>query len=118
MRFWRARGRGFRLSGIMTATDPSLPVDEQLRKRLVELTRNLILIPSAADRPDEIERCMEFVVNHVESAGAVTVHRYREENAPACVLLPRAIAAPKVLLLAPLDIVSLPASAPHSAVVR
>jgi succinyl-diaminopimelate desuccinylase len=97
----------------MTATDSSLATDEQLRKRLVELTRDLILIPSTADRPDEIDRCMEFVINHVENAGAVTVHRYREGNAPACVLLPHAIAAPKVLLLAHLDIVSLPESAPY-----
>ena len=66
----------------MTATDPSLPADEQLRKRLVELTRNLILIPSTADRPDEIDRCMEFVINHVENAGAVTVHRYAKEMSP------------------------------------
>jgi succinyl-diaminopimelate desuccinylase len=102
----------------MTATDSSLATDEQLRKRLVELTRDLILIPSTADRPDEIDRCMEFVINHVENAGAVTVHRYREGNAPACVLLPHAIAAPKVLLLAHLDIVSLPDSAPYRSVVR
>ena len=102
----------------MTATDRPLPADEQLRNRLVELTRDLILIPSTADRPEEIDRCMEFVINHVENAAAVTLHRYREGNAPACVLLPRAIAAPEVLLLAHLDVVSLPGSAPYRSAVQ
>ena len=60
----------------MTVTETATQSDGQLRKRLVELTRDLILIPSTADRPEEIDRCMEFVINHVENAEAVIVHRY------------------------------------------
>jgi succinyl-diaminopimelate desuccinylase len=81
---------------------------EILRQRLVELTRDLILIPSTRDRPEEIERCLEFVVNHVELPEAVTVERYREEGSPSVVILPRNISTPKVMLFAHIDVVSRP----------
>jgi succinyl-diaminopimelate desuccinylase len=81
---------------------------EILRQRLVELTRDLILIPSTRDRPEEIERCLEFVVNHVELPGAVTVQRYREEGSPSVVILPGDVAVPEVMLLAHIDVVARP----------
>ncbi|MGH7765846.1 MAG: M20 family metallopeptidase, partial [Candidatus Binatia bacterium] len=81
---------------------------EILRQRLVELTRDLILIPSTRDRPEEIERCLEFVVNHVELPEAVTVQRYREEGSPSVVILPRDVAVPDVMLLAHIDVVARP----------
>lgn len=37
-----------------------------LQKKLVALTRDLILIPSDESRPDDIERCFEFIINHLE----------------------------------------------------
>ncbi len=102
----------------MTVTDRGGRPDNHLRKRLIELTRDMILIPSTADRPAEIDRCMEFVINHVENADAVTVHRYNEGGAPSCVILPHDIAAPDVLLLAHLDVVSLPAPAEYRSTIR
>jgi succinyl-diaminopimelate desuccinylase len=89
-----------------------------LRKRLVEITRDLILIPSTVDRPEEIDRCMEFVINHAEVSGAVTVHRYREGDAPCTVFLPAHSATPAVLLLAHLDVVSLPPGTEYGSAVR
>ena len=102
----------------MTATETPSRSSETLRARLVELTRNLILIPSTADRPEEIDRCMEFVINHVEGAGTVTVHRYRRGGSPCTVLLPHGTGAPKVLLLAHLDVVSLPAGSLYRSEIR
>ena len=102
----------------MTVTETATQSDGQLRKRLVELTRDLILIPSTADRPEEIDRCMEFVINHVENAEAVIVHRYREGGTPSCVLLPHGIPVPQVLLLAHLDVVALPGSTEYRSVIR
>jgi succinyl-diaminopimelate desuccinylase len=80
--------------------------DEALRRRLIELTRDLIIIPSTRDRPDDIDRCMEFVINHVELPSAVKVHRFREEGCPSTVILPHDIRVPEVMLLAHLDVVS------------
>jgi len=81
---------------------------EALRRRLIELTRDLVIIPSTRDRPEDIDRCMEFVINHVELPNAVTVHRFREEGIPSTVILPRNIPAPEVMLLAHLDVVARP----------
>jgi succinyl-diaminopimelate desuccinylase len=98
----------------MTATDPS---SEALRKRLIELTRDLILIPSARERPEEIERCMEFVIHHAELPQAVTVRRFREHGVPSTVFLPHGIATPAVMLLAHLDVVPRPDDAAYRSTV-
>jgi succinyl-diaminopimelate desuccinylase len=87
--------------------------DEALRRRLIELTRDLIIIPSTRDRPDDIDRCMEFVINHVELPSAVKVHRFREEGSPSTVILPHGITVPEVMFLAHLDVVSRPEGAEY-----
>ena len=80
--------------------------DEALRRRLIALARDLIIIPSTRDRPEDIERCMEFVINHVEVPGAVKVHRFHEQGSPSTVILPHDVSVPEVMLLAHLDVVS------------
>ncbi len=102
----------------MTAIKSMSQSPEGLRNRLVELTRDLILIPSTVDRPEEIERCMECVINHAEVTGAVTTHRYRQGGAPSTVILPHDIASPEVLLLAHLDVVALPGDTIYRSEVR
>jgi succinyl-diaminopimelate desuccinylase len=81
---------------------------EALRKRLIELTRDLVIIPSTSERPEDLDRCMEFVVNHIELPDAVTVHRYRRHGVPSAVILPHNTPVPEVLFLAHLDVVSRP----------
>ncbi|MGH7796067.1 MAG: M20/M25/M40 family metallo-hydrolase [Candidatus Binatia bacterium] len=102
----------------MTVTDTASQASETLRKRLVEITRDLILIPSTVDRPEEIDRGMEFVINHAEVSDAITVHRYREGNAPCTVFLPTHAATPAILLLAHLDVVSMPPGTEYSSTLR
>jgi succinyl-diaminopimelate desuccinylase len=98
----------------MTATSGK---SEILKNRLVELARDLILIPSTRDRPDEIERCMEFVVNHAES-DAVEVRRFKEEGSPSAVVLPAGVERPEVMLLAHLDVVARPEGTEYRSTVR
>ena len=98
----------------MTAIDPS---SETLRKRLIELTRDLILIPSVRERPEEIERCMEFVIHHAELPPAVSAQRFREHGVPSTVFLPHGIATPAVMLLAHLDVVARPDEAAYRSAV-
>jgi succinyl-diaminopimelate desuccinylase len=102
----------------MTVTESASQASETLRKRLVEITRDLILIPSTVERPEEIERCMEFVIHHGEVPDRVAVHRYREGNVPCTVFLPTHTATPTVLLLAHLDVVSLPSGTEYGSSVR
>lgn len=91
---------------------------EILRQRLIELTRDLVLIPSTRDRPEEIERCLEFVVNHVELPGAVTVRRFREQGSPSAVILPPNVAAPEVMLFGHLDVVARPEGTEYRSSIR
>ena len=102
----------------MIVTDEAVQGSETLRNRLVEMTRDLILIPSTVDHPAEIDRCMEFVINHAEVSGTVTVHRYRHDHVPCTVLLPAHSAKPAVLLLAHLDVVSSPPSTEYGSALR
>lgn len=102
----------------MTATEEQVNGTGELRNRLVELTRNLILIPSTCDRPEEIDRCMEFVVNHTEVAKAVTAHRFREHDALSTVLLPNGVERPDVMLFGHLDVVSLPEGTEYRSSIR
>jgi succinyl-diaminopimelate desuccinylase len=92
--------------------------DEAVRKRLIELARDLIIIPSTRDRPEDIDRCMEFVVNHVELPETVTVHRFREQGTPSTVILPHNVAVPEVLFVAHLDVVSRPEGTEYRSVLK
>ena len=102
----------------MPVTDERAHGTEDLRQRLVELTRDLILIPSTWDRPEEIDRCMEFVINHTEIPDAVTVHRFREHDVLSTVVLPKNVQKPEVMLFAHLDVVSLPEGAEYRSSIR
>ena len=92
----------------MTETDEKQQPTSELRHRLTELTRDLILIPSTCERPEEIHHCMEYVINHSEVPGAVNVLRFREHDALSTVVLPKDVERPEVMLFAHLDVVSLP----------
>ncbi len=77
-----------------------------LQKRLVALTRDLILIPSDASRPEDIERCFEFVTNHVDSLDNIAVQKHYHCGIPSLVVLPQNIDQPKVLLCGHLDVIT------------
>jgi succinyl-diaminopimelate desuccinylase len=100
----------------MTATNATR--DEAVRKRLIELARDLIIIPSTSDRPEDIDRCMEFVINHVELPEAVTVHRFREQGTPSTVILPHNVAVPEVMFVAHLDVVSRPEGSEYRSILK
>ncbi|GAX59791.1 acetylornithine deacetylase/Succinyl-diaminopimelate desuccinylase and related deacylases [Candidatus Scalindua japonica] len=83
-----------------------------LEKRLVALTRDLVLIPSDETRPDDIERCFEFIMNHLESLDNITIKKYRHCDTTSLVVLPKNVNSPKVLLCTHLDVITHPD--PHS----
>ncbi len=81
-------------------------VSTDLQKRLVALTRDLILIPSDESRPEDIERCFDFIINHVESVDNITIKKHYHCNIPSLVVLPKNINQPKVLLCGHLDVIT------------
>jgi succinyl-diaminopimelate desuccinylase len=94
----------FRWIGNMTGINHE---DTQtVRERLIALTRDLILIPSTESRPDEIERCIAFVRNYINTLDHVDIREYRHNNIPSLVALPKKIGKPEVLLVSHLDVVS------------
>lgn len=88
----------------MTATNEASAV--AMRERLVSLTRDLVLIPSSTDRPEELRRGMEFCRNHLDDLSGVTLDIEEWEGIPNLVVLPSGIPRPRVLLCAHLDVVA------------
>ena len=77
----------------------------RLRERLVSTTRDLMLIPSSAERPEEIERCAEYIVNHLEVLEGITIERIVDHGHISILALPRGVQHPRLLLNGHLDVV-------------
>ena len=77
-----------------------------LQKKLVALTRDLILIPSDESRPDDIDRCFEFIINHLESLDSIVIKKHYHCGIASLVVLPKNIDHPKVLLCGHLDVIT------------
>ena len=87
--------------------------NDSLRDRLVALTRDLVIIPSTALRPEDRERCYQFVRNHIDGVEGTEIREYRREGFPSLVALPAGCTEPDVLLCAHLDVVGLPDAASY-----
>ena len=87
----------------MTVTDAA--AEGALRDRLVALTRDLILVPSSAAHPAEIERSLDLLRIQLDTVAGVRLEEHRCEDVPALVALPAGVATPEILLLAHVDVV-------------
>lgn len=81
---------------------------QDVRERLIALTRDLILIPSIPSRPNEQRRCFEFIKNHLESIGHIEVHEYEKHGVPSLVALPKGCRKPDILMCGHLDVITHP----------
>ncbi len=79
--------------------------DESLKQRLISLTRDLMLMPGGAARPDERRRCYEFIRNHLDALESVEIHEYEHNGIPSLVARPPGTEKPEVLLCGHLDVV-------------
>lgn len=77
-------------------------------QRIVELTRNLMVIPSSWSRPDERRRCMDQVRNHVDSLPDIRIREFEVEGAQSLLATPESDPDPEVLLIGHLDVVDHP----------
>ena len=73
---------------------------------VAELVRELILIPSATARPDDIERCIDFIADTLEVDG-VRVDRYSSGGNPSLVAMPRGVTRPDILFTGHIDVVKI-----------
>ena len=95
-----------------------MTTDVELQNRLVALTRDLILIPSTENHPDERQRCFEFLHNHLDSLPGVAVRYFDQNGHRSLVAGPEGVEVPDILLNGHLDVIEHPqADCYHSKIV-
>ncbi|MFT5129807.1 MAG: succinyl-diaminopimelate desuccinylase [Rhodothermales bacterium] len=86
----------------MIETEP-----KNLREQLIQLTRDLVMVPSSAERPDDVERALEIVRHHVDNQPGVDVQVYRSAGNPSIAAMPASSPLHcDILLCAHVDVVS------------
>lgn len=81
---------------------------ERLKYRLIQLTRDLVLIESTDARPEERKRCFQLIRNHLDEVSGIGLTIHEQDGYESLVALPDGIAAPDILLCGHLDVVEHP----------
>lgn len=81
---------------------------DDVRAHLVALTRDLILIPSTDQRRQEIQRCLEFITNHLDRLAGIRIERYESHGHESLVAYPASTTTPDVLLVGHVDVIDHP----------
>ncbi len=91
-------------------TRPDLTRDDtdRLRDRLVQLTRDLVLIESTDSKPQERARCFQFIRNHLEGCPGVDISMHMDNGYESLVALPDGVDRASVLFCGHLDVVDHP----------
>jgi succinyl-diaminopimelate desuccinylase len=79
-------------------------VVKHLEKEILQLTEELIRIPSTQDRPEKIVECADLIENWLTSH-AIKYERFDINNVPSIVVFPSENAKVKILLMAHFDVV-------------
>jgi succinyl-diaminopimelate desuccinylase len=87
-------------------TGTRMKTNQNIRENLIALTKDLVLIPGTAQRPDDLERCISFVEDYLNNLDNIRIFEYRHKNIPSIVALPEGISEPEILLVSHLDVIS------------
>ncbi len=88
---------------------PTKPMEESiLRERLIQLTRDLMLIESTDDRGSERLRCFQLIRNHLEEVPGLEISMFEKCGYESLLALPVGVTRPEVLLCGHLDVVHHP----------
>lgn len=79
-------------------------VKEHLKKEILQLTEELICIPSTQDRPGKIVECADFIESWLGDH-TIECERFNINDVPSIVVFPSKDARVKVLLMAHFDVV-------------
>ncbi len=86
----------------------SQPSSQNIRERLVALTRDLILIPSIQSREEDRARCFDFIKNHLESLEHIELREFEHKTIPSLIAAPPGCHKPKILMCGHLDVIQHP----------
>jgi len=81
---------------------------KQIEERLTALTRDLILIPSIPSRPEDRQRCYEFIRNHLDGLPDIEIREFEHKGAPSLVAGAPDFKEPKILMCGHLDVITHP----------
>ena len=87
-------------------TETKNETTDSIREHLVGLTKDLVLIPGTAERPDDIERCVSFIKDYLKNLDRVRINEHVQNEVPSIVALPKDITEPDILLVSHLDVIS------------
>lgn len=91
---------------------------ERLQDQIVQLTRDLVLIESTDERPEERRRCFQLIRNHLEELPGVELQRLEKNGYESLVVLPEGCEKPKVLFCGHLDVVEHPDPESYRSTIR
>lgn len=78
---------------------------DRLRERIIQLTRDLILIESTDDLPSERRRCFQLIRNHLEEVPGLDIRMTEKNGYESLIALPEGKDVPEILLCGHLDVV-------------
>ena len=76
-----------------------------LRDELVELTCDLVAIPSVAERPEQLQAVIDYIERYARAIPGVFIHRAESLGKPSLVVTLRDTHTPSVILNAHVDVV-------------
>ena len=94
-------------TGVRTEAPTGVRTDlrTQLRTDLIDLTRELVHVPSSAAHPSAIERGLELLRGRLGPLPGVRIDEHLCEGVPSLVVLPEAVETPSILLVGHVDVV-------------
>jgi succinyl-diaminopimelate desuccinylase len=79
--------------------------EQALRDELIQLTNELIAIPSYAEQPDQLQAVIDYAQQYAQAIPGVHAQRFEWEGKPSLVVTLRDTKSPAVMLNAHLDVV-------------
>jgi len=92
--------------------------DNNLKEKLVALTRDLMLVPTTRSRPNEIARGFQLIKNQLGGLRKVKLHDYKDQGVLSLLALPTGIQKPDILLCAHIDVVDYPSLSAFNSKIR
>lgn len=76
-----------------------------MNSNIIEMTEDLVRIQTTADRPEELQRAIEYVAQYFHGIDSLVIKRYESKHKPSIVISTQDTLEPEVLMLGHLDVV-------------